>query len=482
MWGNKNIETSTIIRWITWGIIAVCLIVFNYWYLNKYLSFNSTYITDYIPPEDKLSGYRKPSVAGIFYSALPLNSVSNMTQAGVFGQYSGYQPKIMVIPQAPKHISADITPQVYGILQKYTQKIHNVILLGATQSKAGNIIYLGDRDYKIAKTILPINREIINDLSTDKIFKIDNSLHQKEQEIRLQLPFIKQMLPQIKVVPLIYGNVSGADIADALEKKIAKEDTLLVVLADMADYHISRTSAAKNGIDAAIILAKKLNYYPQMIELINNQNGNFADVMSQDYESKIFVETENLRNFVSAYGYELREIARLALSKAVKSNKRYLPSRRRFPERVFDKGASYVFLTDGKEIINSSGSILPNTAIAKDIADNIYEAVNEYKNKQKITAKDLSYIGYKIFLLSSFEQINYKTPKDLLAQIHPRLDGLVIRDGNRQGVILPEDWKAHPQKEDFFKQLKIKAGIAPSYWDNQIKVYRFQTVEIKDEN
>ena len=71
----------------------------------------------------------------------------------------------------------------------------------------------------------------------------------------------------------------------------------------------------------------------------------------------------------------------------------------------------------------------------------------------------------------------------MLTKINQDIDGIILRDGNRQGVFLPSVWKQLPQKQEFLNNLKIKAGISPSYWSNKIKVYRFRTVEIKkDEN
>ena len=86
-------------------------------------------------------------------------------------------------------------------------------------------------------------------------------------------------------------------------------------------------------------------------------------------------------------------------------------------------------------------------------------------------------------MLSGFEAINYKDEADLLSKIIQGVDGIVIRDGNRQGVFLPAVWKQLPDKAEFLNNLKIKAGMSPSYWSNRIKVYRFRVVEIsKDEN
>ena len=68
----------------------------------------------------------------------------------------------------------------------------------------------------------------------------------------------------------------------------------------------------------------------------------------------------------------------------------------------------------------------------------------------------------------------------MLAKVNAGVDGLVIRDGSRQGLFLPSVWKQLTDKRDFLNNLKLKAGMSPSYWSNAIKVYRFRTVEIKE--
>ena len=83
-------------------------------------------------------------------------------------------------------------------------------------------------------------------------------------------------------------------------------------------------------------------------------------------------------------------------------------------------------------------------------------------------------------MLTGYERINYKDEADLLSQLRPGVDGLVIRDGNRQGLFLPSVWEQIPDSKNFLNNLKLKAGMSPSFWSNDIKVYRFRTVEIKE--
>ena len=189
-----------------------------------------------------------------------------------------------------------------------------------------------------------------------------------------------------------------------------------------------------------------------------------------------------MQAFASLYKKNLRNIAKISLEKAVIKQKHYSPSRRSFPEDVFDKGASFITIYKNGELRGCIGSVLPTMSIAQNIADNTYSAALEDSRFSAITEDELPYLTYSISLLSGFEEIKYSNEADLLNQIQNNIDGIVIRDGDRQGVFLPSVWEQLPDKEEFFKQLKVKAGMNPEYWNNRIKVYRFRTVEVKDGN
>lgn len=85
--------------------------------------------------------------------------------------------------------------------------------------------------------------------------------------------------------------------------------------------------------------------------------------------------------------------------------------------------------------------------------------------------------------MTDYEPIDFNDEKDLLRQIVQGTDGVVLRDGNRQGLFLPSVWSEVKDKEEFLEELKLKAGMSPGYWSDKIRAYRFRTVEIKrDEN
>ena len=100
-----------------------------------------------------------------------------------------------------------------------------------------------------------------------------------------------------------------------------------------------------------------------------------------------------------------------------------------------------------------------------------------------MTSDELADVSFTISFLTNFEPIDFSSYDELISLVQPKIDGLLIKDGQREGLFLPSVWKEIPDKEEFMINLKIKAGLSPSYWSDDIKVFRFRTVEIKnDEN
>ena len=517
---KKKIETLKTSQYILWGMLIVALLVLNYWYLEKYLSFNSSYITEYQAPIDNLAQYRNPSVAGLFYSASPKELGEDVDAFLRAGHFVGYQtkPKMIIVPHAGYMYSAATAGKAYVLLQEYAATIKNIILLGPSHYYGGKDVYLSDVDYfKTPLGNVSVNKTITRQLAADnKIFKINNKAHTKEHSLEVQLPFIQKVLPKAQIIPMIYGDVQPEKIVQGIERYLKRDDTILIVSADLSHYHhyeeakqidqqtaqkIATKQSLENhescgaiGINAALILAQTNNYQPQMLDLINSGDVSnnkqkvvgygawsfYPDETSEQPLSKLDLEVENLRAFSNLYKNNLIQITHTSLRRAVEDHKKYSPSRRSYPEDIFDRGASFVTLYKNGELRGCIGSILPSISIAQDIADNTYAAAMEDKRFPPITKEELPEITYTISLLSGFEDIKYQNEQDLIQKIIKDIDGVVIRDGNRQGVFLPSVWEKLPNKEDFFKQLKIKAGMNPNYWSNRIKVYRFRTVEIKE--
>ena len=520
---NPNPENSKLGRRIIWGAVIVALGILNYWYLNKYLSSNAGYITAFQVPDDELAQYRNPAVAGVFYSARPeelSEQVDKYVQSGRFVGYAAYQPKIVIVPHAGYMYSASTAGKAYAVLQKYAPTIKKVIVLGPSHYEGARGAFLSDADYFATPLgSLKVHKDIESELvKSSPLFKFNNKPHNKEHSIEVQLPFLKKVLPEAQIVPILYGNIAPEDLAKALQKYLASPDTVLLVSADLSHYNDYETAQKQDlatadkiakgdklenhdscgaiGINTALLLAKDNHYRPQLLELINSGDTGgdkdrvvgygawsfYPDSSPAPQPSRLERQVESLKAYKSLYSENLLEIAKSSVEKAVRHGGAYSPSRRHYPEQLFDKGAAFVTIYKNGELRGCIGSVLPRTAIALDIAANARAAALEDSRFSPITVEELPHLSYEVSLLSGFEKISYTNEAEVLRKIKQGIDGIVIRDGNRQGVFLPSVWKQLPHKEEFFKQLKIKAGMNPNYWNNRINVYRFRTVEIKNED
>ncbi len=517
-------EHSRIVKIVLTVLLMGALLVINYCHFSKHISSNPERINNYTVKDDGLDKFRPHAVAGVFYPA----STGELDSA--VGKYlnavsasSGVQPKILIVPHAGYKYSAQTAAKAYAELQLWKNKIHNVILLGPSH-------YVGIKGAALSKDDsfetplgqVPVNKEISAKLAALPGFGYNNAAHAKEHSLEVQLPFLQKVLKDFAIVPIVYGNADPAEIARALEPYLKSENTLLVVSADLSHYYAyedaqnldgqtgalvgsklpvveNHMSCGAAGINTAIILAQQNRMLPKLLDMVNSGDvtGDKSSVVGyaswlfgedenkKDADSKTVLEqeVENINAFAEKYGKDLFKIAQISLDEAVLHKRRFKPSRDDYPDILFNKGATFVTLEKDGELRGCIGSLLPAQAVADNVAQNAYAAAMEDSRFSPVKPEELGKIKISISLLTGFEAVNYKSEEDLVSQLVKGVDGVILRDGNRQGVFLPAVWKQLPDPQAFLNNLKIKAGMSPSYWSNRIKVYRFRVVEIsKDEN
>ena len=92
-----------------------------------------------------------------------------------------------------------------------------------------------------------------------------------------------------------------------------------------------------------------------------------------------------------------------------------------------------------------------------------------------VSKEEFLKIELKVSILSSPVKMKFHNEDDLLNQIVPFVDGLIIKDGHYQAVYLPSVWDQLPDKKDFLDSLKQKAGLSRSYFSETFEAFRFGT-------
>lgn len=113
--------------------------------------------------------------------------------------------------------------------------------------------------------------------------------------------------------------------------------------------------------------------------------------------------------------------------------------------------------------------------LIRDVADNAYAAAFQDPRFPSLRAEELSGLDIHISILSLPEPLSFQSEADLIAQIRPGIDGLILQEGRNRGTFLPSVWESLPQPLDFWRHLKRKAGLLVNHWSGSLRVQRYTT-------
>ena len=149
-----------------------------------------------------------------------------------------------------------------------------------------------------------------------------------------------------------------------------------------------------------------------------------------------------------------------------------------FPEPLRVARATFVTLHVEARLRGCVGTLEPRKPLVEDVASNAYSAAFRDMRFAALTWPEYERLNIHISVLSLPEPLQFSSEEELLAQLRPHVDGLIIEDGYNRGTFLPSVWEQLPSPREFLRQLKHKAGLHPDYWSTRIRVQRYITESI----
>ncbi len=140
------------------------------------------------------------------------------------------------------------------------------------------------------------------------------------------------------------------------------------------------------------------------------------------------------------------------------------------------KRACFVTLHLDGALRGCVGSLFAYRPLANDIVGHAYTAAFRDPRFAGVTADELPALDIEISVLGEPEPMQFDNEADLLQQLQPGKDGLVLEFGNNKGTFLPSVWEQLPDRKEFLDQLKLKANLPPFWWDDAVKISRYETV------
>jgi AmmeMemoRadiSam system protein A len=172
----------------------------------------------------------------------------------------------------------------------------------------------------------------------------------------------------------------------------------------------------------------------------------------------------------------LNQIARQSILSGLKLHRPLGVNISEYPESLQEHRASFVTLMLNHELRGCIGSLSPCRALVEDIAQNAYSAAFHDPRFPALSEAEFELLEYHISVLSDTVPMRFDSEADLLSQLRPGMDGLVLEDQTHRGTFLPSVWEQLPEPEMFLRHLKQKAGLPTNYWSDTVQVSRY-TVE-----
>jgi AmmeMemoRadiSam system protein A len=146
-----------------------------------------------------------------------------------------------------------------------------------------------------------------------------------------------------------------------------------------------------------------------------------------------------------------------------------------YPEPLKALLASFVTLHEGGQLRGCIGHLEAYQPLIVDVAENAYAAAFRDPRFPPLEARELPALQIHVSVLSEPAPLNFTSEADLVAQLRPGVDGLILQDGRHRGTFLPSVWESLADPGDFLTHLKIKAGLAPNHWSDTLQVARYTT-------
>lgn len=182
---------------------------------------------------------RYPAVAGSFYPAdakqLRQDVDRYLREAAAS---TAEVPKAIVVPHAGYIYSGPIAASAYRRLQPVRDIIRTVVLLGPSHRVAIRGLALSRADsFNTPLGDIPLDTQLIATLEDLPFVQYVEQAHNYEHSLEVHLPFLQQTFDHFKLVPIVAGDATAAQVCEVLERLWGGPETLIVISSDLSHYH-----------------------------------------------------------------------------------------------------------------------------------------------------------------------------------------------------------------------------------------------------
>jgi hypothetical protein len=424
---------------------------------------------------------RPPAVAGMFYPQD--RDELETTVRGYLDQVKTPipPPKAVIAPHAGYIYSGPVAASVYASLIPVRRRIEKVVLLGPAHRVYLEGLALPDATvFATPLGDIPIDRDLVRKIKDFPQVCTMASAHAQEHSLEVHLPFLQIVLEDFSLLPLVVGEIGQEQVAEVLAAVWGGDETLIVISSDLSHYHDYRTARQLDAATSTAIKNLRLQEIgPNQACGCRPMRGLLYLAGERDMEIRILDvrnsgDTAGGRDQVVGYGAysvhyrqpplaeyarELLAIARRSIEQGFHAKRPLQLNLEQYPEILRQPAATFVTLKIDSKLRGCIGTTQAIDPLVVSVADSAYKAAFQDPRFKPLTETEFPEVDVSISVLTTPVEMKFTSEADLVRQLKPGVDGLIIESGARRATFLPEVWDSIPDATDFLKQLKLKAGM-----------------------
>ena len=412
-----------------------------------------------------------------------------------------YTSRAIIVPHAGYQYSGQLAFDGFSYLKK---DIKTIFIFAPTHKKSVNNLALNNVDeFETPLGKINVHKVLQEEIIEDFECEYYPEAFEEEHAIEVQIPFIQYFFKDIKIIPILIGNDDVNKALKIIKRYYQNPQNAFVISSDLSHFLKEEDAIKVDNITAGMIENSNiagfrfeqacgavpicaLSEYSRQKGYSLIRVGLTNSSMTTNDKSNVvgygswFLFKGKRNDFIEQYfSSKVINIAKKTIESKLSGKSEinitsYLP----YPP-VDSTGAVFVTLEIDGNLRGCIGSPVAHTSLLIDLIKNSYNAAFSDPRFNPLTKEEYSKTNISISLLSNPEKIEFSDEEDLLKQLRPNIDGIIIRDGENQALYLPSVWKQLPSKKIFLNTLKQKAGMAPTHFSKTFEAYRFIANYIK---
>jgi MEMO1 family protein len=427
-----------------------------------------------------MASVRPAAVAGMFYpgSARALGDEVDdlLGGAGPLAPRVGF-PKAIIVPHAGYIYSGAVAARAYDAVRPARGVVRRVVLLGPVHRvPVRGLATVSDAAFATPLGEVAIDREALASLADLPQVVTSDAAHAMEHSLEVQLPFLQKTLGEFRLAPFAVGTASVAEVAQVIERLWGGSETLIVISTDLSHYHeygeakqidgstISRIASFATDLDhdeacgatplnGLLRVAGQRNLSLKLLAACNS--GDTAGGRDRVVGYSSFGLYQGGEPSLDEAGRTLLALARNAIESDLFQEKTLHPEK----PWLDQCGATFVTLTQDGRLRGCIGSLEAARPLRLDVADNALGAAFRDPRFPRLSAGEWPRCRVEVSLLSAPQRIEFADETDLLRQLEPGVDGVILECDGRRATFLPQVWEGIPDRRAFLGELVKKAGL-----------------------